>query len=401
MSDYTPIQRFSIFDGTWCDRRAPGKPTLPSTLIDLISGPGREIRYFPGLGTRAKLLEKYLGGGLGQGIENQIIDAIDDLVTNYNDDDVLIFIGYSRGAYAARSVVGFLDRIGIPQCDKDVLLELYVQYMSGRLRQRGVADHLRVKYRCKPVTIKALICLDTVGSLGIPRTGIFGLFDFLTPFIKNREFLETNVSSNVEYLYHALALHEYRRPFVPTLMHVPAHHGDRLQQVWFIGSHSNMGRDKATGSLADIVLAWIIQKLYDILSLTFNERKLAIRFPRMNANPIPVTEITSHTWLNDPVKRSKSGVWHLMGGATRQPGEYYQHGLVTNEHIHPTVAMRNYGVKQSDPVINGYTYCPSPEGLQYWERDRGSGTGLSMDPLRITVARFGALEAKLLGIALD
>ncbi|KAI8635267.1 hypothetical protein F5Y19DRAFT_5640 [Xylariaceae sp. FL1651] len=273
--------------------------------------------------------------------------------------------------------------------------------MSGKFRERGVTDHLRAKYHCRPVSIKALICLDTVGSLGIPRTGIFGLFGILVPFVKKHEFLETNMSSNVENMCHALALQEYRKPFIPTLIYVPPERAARLQQVWFLGSHPNIGRDRETGSLADIVLAWLLQKLQDILGLRFNEVKLLIRFPRSSAAPIPVTDTRSHTWLNDPIKQSKTGIWHLMGCATRQPGEYYQLDHVTSEYIHPTVAMRNYGVKPNDPAIRGYSYHPSPEGPGYWERDRRTDTGLSMDPLRIPVAEFGALEARLLSIALD
>jgi uncharacterized protein (DUF2235 family) len=89
-----------------------------------------------------------LPGGTGHGIETQIIEAIDHIVTNYKPGDNLYFIGFSRGAYAIRCIVGFLNRIGIPDCNTAILHDLYAQYTSGKLLRRGVAEHLRTKYDC-------------------------------------------------------------------------------------------------------------------------------------------------------------------------------------------------------------------------------------------------------------
>lgn len=48
----------------------------------------------------------------------------------------------------------------------------------------------------RDVRIKKLICLDTVGALGIPRTGVFGLVNILQPFIQKYEFMETDAASS-------------------------------------------------------------------------------------------------------------------------------------------------------------------------------------------------------------
>ncbi|KEY65493.1 hypothetical protein S7711_09284 [Stachybotrys chartarum IBT 7711] len=402
MPGHVSTKRFYIFDGTWCDRSSPGKPTILSSIVDIIQGKGREIRYFPGPGTRKGLAEKYIGGGLGRGIKTQIIEAIDHLVTNYSPGDEIVFICFSRGAYTGRSVVGFLDRLGIPECNKDVLHMLYDTYTSGQLRQRGVADHLRVKYKCRQVHVQALICVDTVGSLDIPYSGIYGVFKIIFPFIKKQDFMETNVSSVVQRMRHALALHEYRGSFEPTMMHVPENRGHVLQQVWFLGSHADIGRDRETGSLGDIILAWILQQLQDIPGMTFKEELLRVRFPR-SSNPIcAISDADRHDWVHDPIKRSKTGIWHLLGTKTRQPGKYAKSGMVTNEWIHPTVRIRNYGMGTHDPVIKGYSHVTEPNGRVFWESgNMHNGGGSSNEVLRVPEAPWGDLEAYLLGIELE
>jgi hypothetical protein len=275
------------------------------------------------------------------------------------------------------------------------------------------ADHPHL-YLGRPVSIKAMICLDTVGALGIPRTGILGIFHALAPFTKNREFMETHVATSctdtavpgfaeVDKICHALALHEYRQPFKPTMMHVPATSTQNLIQMWFIGAHGNIGHDTETGSLADIPLAWILQQLHDS-GIICNKAKLRLRFPRTALTPRPVSDIASVDWVNDPVNRSLTGFYHLLGSTIRQPGGYFRFGFETREFIHPTVALRNRGLNDK-PVIQGYTYNRGPNGTGYWEKnDCRAGTGSSiksMEPLRIPVPKLGEYEAYLLGIALE
>jgi hypothetical protein len=51
-----------VSQGTYCNRNATGQPTIMGTLVDLLSEPGRDIRYFRGLGTKTGFVEKYIGG---------------------------------------------------------------------------------------------------------------------------------------------------------------------------------------------------------------------------------------------------------------------------------------------------------------------------------------------------
>ena len=101
---------------------------------------------------------------------------------------------------------------------------------------------------------------DTVGRMGIPsswlnpRTWLFGG--------KGRyEFLNAGLNASIRAAYHAVAIDEYRVPFAPTLwVQDPEEvkNGQILRQVWFAGTHTNVGGGYDDAGLFDITLAWMI-----------------------------------------------------------------------------------------------------------------------------------------------
>ncbi|CAM1506157.1 Fc.00g057980.m01.CDS01 [Cosmosporella sp. VM-42] len=401
-----PRQRLYVFDGTWADRNSRSYNTLLAVVVDLIAeSPSIEIHYLPGVGARSGFVEKYVGGGLAtHQVETNIIDALTDLATNYHPDDETIVLGYSRGAYTGRSFVGFLDRVGLPSNrDRHILHDLYENYTSGKFLKRGVTPHLRKKYNCRDVRIKTMICIDTVGSLGIPHTGIFGFFNILKPFIKRQEFMETNAASRA--MFHALALHETRGPFQPTLMHIPDGATQVLNQVWFPGTHGDVANEDETGCIADIVLAWVIARLEEAAGIAFNLEKLAVRFPRIG-NPTSLADIHQDGWVYDPIRRSPKGLWRLMGHKIRVPGSWYRDGMLTNESIHITARLRGYGSARGTPAVPGYTLKEGEGSTFKWEMNPATGRSGrrvrsfdSMGPPAIPEATLTDREAQLLGIS--
>ena len=55
------------------------------------------------------------GGYLGEGISENIREAYSFLATNYEDGDEIFLIGFSRGAFTARSIGGLISSIGLLQ----------------------------------------------------------------------------------------------------------------------------------------------------------------------------------------------------------------------------------------------------------------------------------------------
>lgn len=108
----------------------------------------------------------------------------------------------------------------------------------------------------KLITIKAVGVFDTVGSLGIPSVAWQQKLGFGHTTTELR-FYDTMLSDRIENAFHALALDELRPPFSPTLWERPASNRGitNLRQVWFPGSHSNVGGGLTDQGIANVSMA--------------------------------------------------------------------------------------------------------------------------------------------------
>jgi len=83
------------------------------------------VYYQAGLGTSWNQIDHLVGGGTGAGIAENIREAYGFLVNNYLPGDFIYLIGFSRGAFTARSVGGLLGNFGLLQKDKDGMQFFY------------------------------------------------------------------------------------------------------------------------------------------------------------------------------------------------------------------------------------------------------------------------------------
>lgn len=99
---------------------------------------------------------------------------------------------------------------------------------------------------------------DTVGALGIPDLPL----PVPTQISARWKFHDVELSSRVDFAYHALALDECRKPFEPTLwdQQADAPKEQVLQQMWFAGTHGNVGGGWGNAGLSDIALLWLVTK---------------------------------------------------------------------------------------------------------------------------------------------
>jgi uncharacterized protein (DUF2235 family) len=120
------IRRLVVsLDGTWNNRDDSTNVLYSHSLAFECSEKewkGNRVtqqRYYQeGVGTGP--LDRLTGGGFGLGLENHVREAYDWLVQNYEDgsgldnppDEIYVF-GFSRGAYTARSLVGFISTCGL------------------------------------------------------------------------------------------------------------------------------------------------------------------------------------------------------------------------------------------------------------------------------------------------
>jgi uncharacterized protein (DUF2235 family) len=260
-------------DGTWNkrDRTEDHRNTNVAKLCDAIvqidtHGVRQYVKYQKGVGT-GPWYDKILGGVTGAGLSQNIRECYTWIVDNYEPGDELFLFGFSRGAFTARSLVGFIRNCGIlrPEHRGHVskAYEFYRDRDPGKHPRTQVAQIFRDTYARpdKPI-IKCLGVWDTVGSLGIPTTGPIG-----TLSRRLFGFHDMKLSSWVQNAFHAVAIDELRKPFRPTLWELTDQDraesialGQRIEQVWFAGVHSNVGGGYPNAELSDLALRWMLDR---------------------------------------------------------------------------------------------------------------------------------------------
>lgn len=271
-----------LFDGTW-DK--PHTNTNVARLHQLVAtrdanGIEQTSQYFPGVGVEPGL-SHLLGGAFGYGLSSNVRDGYRWLCNAWREGDELYLLGFSRGAYTARSLGGMIRKCGLlrraagAEIGKREVAAAYDFYRDAKHRP---GDPVAVAWREKRSTdidIRFIGVWDTVGALGIPHTASW------FPFARSRyQFHDTELSRRVKYAYQALALDEHRADFAPTLWTrnpYTVQPGETLlskkleqieiEQRWFIGAHADVGGGNASDGagrrpdpLPDLPLAWLQAK---------------------------------------------------------------------------------------------------------------------------------------------
>ncbi|WEX12307.1 DUF2235 domain-containing protein [Chelativorans sp. AA-79] len=105
----SPRKRIAIFlDGTWNNTKSN---TNVWRLAALCAAHGRD--GVPQV-THYNIGVNGLWGGIfGKGVAANVIDAYEWLVGQYNPEDEIFIFGFSRGAFTARSLAGFIAKYGL------------------------------------------------------------------------------------------------------------------------------------------------------------------------------------------------------------------------------------------------------------------------------------------------
>jgi uncharacterized protein (DUF2235 family) len=253
-----------LFDGTWNDATEGDAPTNVfhlATAIHASRGTDKQqiALYLQGVGTRGSKADRLWDGAIGGGLDEAILSAYMFLAQNYIPadkgvpaDEIFLF-GFSRGAFSARSLCGFITASGLLKRQTLVKVAEAWRYYRTPPGARDPA-HYTVD-RHKGVEVQCLGVWDTVGSLGIPN----GLIFAGTPNAEY-QFHDTSPSPLVRNAFHALAIDEFRDEFVPTLWTGDQPPKTRIEQVWFAGAHSDVGGGYQDRALANIPLRWMAER---------------------------------------------------------------------------------------------------------------------------------------------
>lgn len=271
------------FDGTWNTPDKGDNPTNVVKILRAIRNRGGETPqvtfYDKGVGTGGAL-DRIVGGAAGEGLTINMIDGYRFLANNYVENDEIYIFGFSRGAYTARSLVGFIGLAGLFSSlhlggDLERAIEIYRNTSLSSNEKRKRIANLEVA-RSENVRIRCIGVWDTVGSLGIP--GDLGR----RLVAKRYYFHDVQLTDQVDVALHAVSIDEKRSAFAPTLWvgrsggassNAPASH-KIVEQVWFPGVHSNVGGSYDDAGLSDVALDWMIKRIRQYTKLAFDDAYL-------------------------------------------------------------------------------------------------------------------------------
>lgn len=251
---------------------------------------------------------------MGRGINEQILRAYGWLASRYRPGDRVFLFGYSRGAFAVRSLAGVIDRVGLLTQDAATERNVMLAWRYYRRAAPSAAERAFVSRHCHArVEIEMIGAFDTVKALGVRLPLLWRWSD------PQHEFHNHHLSPIVRHGFHALALDETRAVFQPVLWDTGA--GDwrgRVEQVWFRGAHSDVGGQisgmEAARGLSNIPLVWMLDRA----------ERFGLRLP-------PDWRTGLHA---DPLAPSV-GTWRGWGKAFLIRGRR-QVGMDPSEHIHPS-----------------------------------------------------------------
>ena len=310
-------------DGTWNKPDSRGGSTNVIRLARAIKavdqrGISQIVYYHPGVGV-GNVVDRWIGGGTGAGLSENLRSTYAFFVDNYQDGDEIFLFGFSRGAYTARSVAGVMGHVGLlrkaDMHNFDGMWDYYRLPLKERDRESAsFLGNFPDRVPADRLTIKCIGVWDTVGSLGIPHSRLCQ---------REYGFHNTDLGPRVEFAYHALAVDEHREPFVPAIWRAnPAPTiPQQLRQVWFPGSHSNVGGGYCEHVLSDAAYLWMCANVAPLLEL---DRPL-----------ICAQSDRAKDYAMGKLIESRCGTWKFFRAVTRSMCQ-----TDPSERIHESVFMR-------------------------------------------------------------
>lgn len=282
------------FDGTWNDpAMRDGDAAVTTNVCKLfeatIDDSSQHKWYDKGVGTQG-LIDRFLGGGIGVGLNENVREGYAQLLENYKEGDQIFLFGFSRGACTARSLAGLLNSCGLVQKDKwensgkkwevnrvvDYVFDVYKRSRRFNLRSHNIAIEFKKRFSISGF-IHLIGVWDTVNSLGLIMDSWNRVARKLGLFC----FHDVRLRKNVMHAYHALAIDEQRWYFYPRLWDsddIKRAKGE-VEQVWFAGVHGNVGGSYEDAGLSDIALNWMLCHAVN--------KGLRIDWKKLNIKPNP------------------------------------------------------------------------------------------------------------------
>ncbi len=303
-----------VIDGTMSTLHE-GRETNAGLTYKLLRDVGAEVSVYYEPGIQWSHWRKMGDVIAGRGINRQIRRAYGYLASRYKPGDKIFLIGYSRGAFAVRSLAGIIDRVGLLRAEAATQRNVRDAYRHYQLTPDSDAAAAFGRAYCHPrVEIEMVGVWDTVKSLGINMPFLWRLS------VPKHAFHNHHLGPSVKRGFHALARNETRVAYSPVMWESRSDWSGQLEQMWFRGSHGDvggmLGGFEEARPLSNIPLCWMLEKA-ESCGLTLPDGWKA-RFPQDPAAPSSGSFRGVGRWL-----------------ITRRARKI---GLDASERIHPSIA---------------------------------------------------------------
>ncbi len=254
------VDHVIILDGTLSSLEA-GQETNAGLLFKLLTEGGlrsdRTVYYEPGIQWEGW---RHLPDiAQGKGINRQIRRCYGWLASHYRAGDRIFLFGYSRGAFAVRSLGGVIDRVGLLK--REEATERAVSQAYRHYQANPDSDAARIfshRFCHTEAPIECVGVWDTVKALGVRLPLLWMLTE------GQHRFHNHHLGSSIRHGFHALALHETRVAFEPVMWDCPPGWEGNVEQVWFRGAHGDVGGHvgdfQAARPLSNNPLVWMIDR---------------------------------------------------------------------------------------------------------------------------------------------
>ncbi|KND94731.1 hypothetical protein TOPH_00591 [Tolypocladium ophioglossoides CBS 100239] len=319
------------------------------------------INYESGVGSGNNVLDNVTGGAFGVGLAERVRVAYSYLCANYRDGDEIFLVGFSRGAFTARSVAGMIGNLGL--LTREGVEHFYPIFkdMQNWRNDDYVDPFPNSPFPDKPKGPRAAEEYRArLAKMGYTRVDQHN-GDLIT--IKAVCVWDT-----------ALALDETRAPFSPAVWERPRHARltTDLRQVWFPGNHGNCGGGWDDQGVSNCTLAWMMDQMVSVgvefdktsldrviqQSVDFYETLHAQgsngdrrKMWRWAVDRIFESNHPVRPWALGAIQKDISLLFRLSGESTRTPGVYRpidpkteldkeRFLQDTNESVHSSVRVR-------------------------------------------------------------
>lgn len=247
-----------ILDGTMSSLK-PGYETNAGIAYRLCREMGGQVSVYYEAGVQWRNWRTTPDVLMGRGINRQIRRAYGYLSSRYRPGDCIFLLGYSRGAFAVRSLAGVIDMVGLLRAECATVRNIRTAYRHYRAAPNSPTAQAFAAKHCHAETpIQMIGVWDTVKALGVRLPLLWKLTE------QQHSFHSHKLGRAVRHGFHAVALDEQRQVYTPVMWATRTDWPGQMEQVWFRGTHGDIGGQlggyEAARPLANIPLVWMLAR---------------------------------------------------------------------------------------------------------------------------------------------